>query len=386
MYTCREIEKLLDTYTDGELDEPRRLRVEAHLRGCALCSRLVRCKEEEARLIRSGDPVPALSAGFTAQVVSNLTRSDFRARGEGFFSLGKVLARPWLAPALAGLMLLVTVSWAASRHLLPVIPGQVALQNSTMAGRAAQMPQTPVSSGNNNLSHQDNLVLSLPQGLERKDTRGSGGKKALNISEGSTGGAPSPQENKGAAAENPDTGSGAAYKTLETQTTNPAQPQPTSYQELEQQGYTVFMPDYLPPGYSLESCSPQPPASGGSSAGSTQEVAPHPGQDSLLLTYRNDQTVGLLTLEILPLNGPAQQPVTTSANATENQASGAPASANATGNQTAGTTASANATGNQPPGADQITWQAQKNGASFMLTVTGSLPDEELKRVAASVH
>ncbi len=382
MYTCREIEQLLDTYIDGELDEPRRLRVEAHLQGCALCGRLARCKEEEARLIRSGDPVPALSAGFTAQVMSNLTPAHAgyplagAARGEGFFSLGKALARPWLVPALAGLMLLVTVSWAASRHL-PVITGQVASLNSTMAGRAAQVPQT--------LARQDTPAMSLPQGLELEDARGSGGQKALNIREGPTGGAPSPQENKGTAADNPGTGSGAAYKTLETPTTNPA-PQPTSYQELEQQGYTVFEPGYLPPDYSLASCSPQPPASGGSSAGSIQEPAPHPGQDSLLLTYRNGQTGGWITLEIQPLNSPAPQPVTPAANAAENQAAGAPASANAAVNQTAGTVASANATGNQPPGADRITWQAQKNGASFLLTVTGSLPDAELKGVAASVH
>ena len=128
------------------------------------------------------------------------------------------------------------------------------------------------------------------------------------------------------------------------------------------------------------------PASGGSSAGSIQEPAPHPGQDSLLLTYRNGQTGGWITLEIQPLNSPAPQPVTPAANAAENQAAGAPASANAAVNQTAGTVASANATGNQPPGADRITWQAQKNGASFLLTVTGSLPDAELKGVAASVH
>ncbi len=136
MYTCREIERLLDTYTDGELDEPRRLRVEAHLQGCALCRRLVRCKEDEARLIRSGDPVPPISASFTRQVMSNLAHRDSRAWGEEFFPLRKVVTRPWLAPALAGLMLLVTVSWAASRHLLPVIPGQVALQNSLVNSTA----------------------------------------------------------------------------------------------------------------------------------------------------------------------------------------------------------------------------------------------------------
>jgi anti-sigma factor RsiW len=383
VHTCREIEKLLDTYTDGELDQPRRLKVEAHLQGCALCSRLAHYKVDEARLIRSGDPVPALSAGFTAQIMSNLNGSNSRAEGKGFFSLRKLLTRPWLAPALAGLMLLVTVSWAASSHLLPASPGQVAFQGSSRApygrGRAAQMPKTPVSSGNNNLRRQDALKPGLPKGSEREDTRGSDGNNALNISEGpanipapagSPAIVPSPQDNWETAAGASSSGR-AASQAMAPPTISPA-PEARSYEELEQQGYAVFEPGYLPPGYSLATASPQPPDPGIDSTGSAPEATPYPGQDSLLLTYRNTQAGGWITLEIQPLNSPAPQPVTTSANAT--------------GNPTAGTMASANATGSQPPSADQIVRQAQKNGASFLLTVTGSLPDEELKRVAASVH
>jgi anti-sigma factor RsiW len=361
MCTCREIEKLLDAYTDGELAGPRRLVVEAHLQGCALCSRLERGKEEEARLVRSADPVPALSAGFTAQVMSNLNYDNSRVTGAGFFSLKALFARSWLAPALASLLLLATVSWLAARRLPPASPRQVAFQNSIVAGQTTPPPKTLVLFGGASLEHQKALAPSLPKEPEPEGTRES----AI---------APSPQDNQGAAAGNSSSGS-TASQAMTPLTTSPASP-PESYGEQEQQGYPVFEPGYLPPDYSLESCSPQPADSVGGSAGSTPAAAV-PGQNGLLLTYRNAQTSGWITLEIQPLNSPAPQPVVTSASV--------PVPANVLGNQTAGTIASTKVASGSP-GAGRITWQAQKNGASFLLTVTSSLPDEELQRVAASVH
>jgi hypothetical protein len=176
-------------------------------------------------------------------------------------------------------------------------------------------------------------------------------------------------------------------------------PQPISYAELEQQGYTVFQPGNLPAGYSLSSCSLQPPGpatdsgSSAGAAGNTQVVTPSPGKDSLLFTYRNTQTGGWITLEIQPLNstapaaaGPASSTKATYAFPAVLPSSAGPALSKTTVNQFAASSASATTTGNQPPGTDQITWDAQKNGAGFTLTVTGSLPDEELKKVAASVQ
>jgi hypothetical protein len=392
MHTCREIEKLLDAYTDGELDEPRRLWLEAHLQECALCNWLVLGKKNEARLIRSGDPVPALSTGFTGRVMSNLARSNSRAPGEGFFSLSRLGVRPWLAPALAGLvLLLVTVSWAASGYLLPTSPGHVAArQYAPMAGQAGRaLPQTPVSSGNDNLAPPDNLPAfgvheksavgenaqgpASSKGVAGKETAGPEDSRATS----------SPQENSVAAPENPNPANNTMAASGAPATAIPA-PLTKSYQELEQQGYTVFWPGYLPPGYSLSAISAQPPQLGGSAAqsattssgqDSTQNATMLSGTGSLQFSYRDAQTGGWITLEIQPLNTP-NTPVPQLG----------PAANAAAGNQPPGPPAPAKTAGNQPSGANPIIWYAQKHGASFMLTVTGSLPYEELEQVAASVQ
>lgn len=385
MYACREIEKLLNAYTDGELDEPDRLRVKAHLQECASCSQLARRKEDEARLLHSGTLVPALSADFTRRVMSNLSRSNYRAR-EGFISLRKLLTRPWLAPALVGLLLLVTVSWAASGRLLPPGHGKVSLQ-------------APVPSANN-------PALTLPMTGVSEPAAKFPGKKA-------SGESARPWSNRNVAfspVKNPNTVSEAVYKTVETQTTNPAAPQATSKEELERQGYTVFELGYLPAGYSLASCYLLPPGSGTGSGTISQEpsgsgTAPLPGWNSLLLTYRNTQTSAWLVLEIRPVNSPAPEPGGTKAGTTPPPGASPEATTKATTkavapssappssdvpdashkvNSTSGT--SDITAGNQSPEADRITWQAQKHGASFLLTVSGNLPEEELQKVAASVQ
>ncbi len=393
MHTCREIAKLLDAYTDGELDESRRLWLEAHLQECALCNWLVLGKKNEARLIRSGDPVPELSTGFTGRVISNLARSNSRAPGEGFFSLRRLGARPWLAPALAGLVLLVTVSLAASGHLLPTSPGQVAASRyAPVAGQAGPaLPQTPVSFGNNNLAPQGNLPAfgvheksavgenvqgpASSKGVAGKETAGPEEIRATS----------SPQENSVAAPENSNPANNTMAASGAPAAAIPA-PLTKSYdagdlQELEQQGYTVFWPGYLPPGYSLSAISAQPPQPGGSAApsatmpsgqNSAQNATILSGTGSLQFSYRDARTGGWITLEIQPLNTPIPQ--------------FGPAANTAAGNQPPGPPAPAKTAGNQPSGANPIARYAQKHGASFMLTVTGSLPYEELEQVAASVQ
>jgi hypothetical protein len=122
-------------------------------------------------------------------------------------------------------------------------------------------------------------------------------------------------------------------------------------------------------------------------------VGPPPGKNGLLLTYRNNQTGGWITLEIQPQNSPAPVAAPASTYATTNgttipavQPSSAAPASSATGNQQPATSASTSTTASQQPGAGQITWPAQKNGSGFILTVNGSLPGEELKKVADSVQ
>jgi hypothetical protein len=411
MCTCREIEPLLDTYTDGELDDPRRLRVEIHLQGCADCNRLARSREDEARLFRLGDPVPDLSAGFTGQVMSSLARSRYLVRGEGFFSLRKVLARPWLAPALAALLLLVTVSWAASRYWVPSSPGQIALKSPTGASSTASGPMSgqtgsgvhesvqaaPGIDKNLAFSAGSTPFLNLPMPnfgqpakfgpAQAPASKGTAGGTEAAGPEGSRSIPPVPPENKVAAVGSSGT---TVNSTMETQPANPAAPQPNSYQSLEQQGYTVFVPGYLPPGYSLVSSSPQPPSYAAGavvSPGSSQGGAAPTGRDSLLFTYRDSQSGGWLTLEIQPLNSPAAGPAATggvSAPPAVQPSSAQPAPSPVA--NTPGSTAVSGSTGNQPSGASQTIRQASKNGADFMLTVAGSLPVAELQKVAASLQ
>ncbi len=380
MYACREIEKLLNAYADGELDDPGRLRVKAHLQECASCSQSVQRKEAEARLLHSGTLVPALSADFTRRVMSNLNRSNYQAR-EGFIPPSKLITRSWLAPALAGLLLLVTVSWAASGHLLPPGHGKVSLQAPIPSANnpAPTLPATGVSE----------LAAKFP------------GKKASGESA-----RPWSSRNTAFSPENPDTVSEAVYKTVETQTANQAPPQATSKEELERQGYTVFEPGYLPAGYSLASCYLLPPGPGTGSGTASQEpsgsgAAPLPGWSSLLLTYRNAQTGAWLVLEIRPVNSPARAPGSTKAGIASPPGSRPEVSTKVTADAAAASSAppssdvpdvshkvdsSAGTTGSQPPGADRITWQAQKHGASFLLTVSSNLPEKELQKVAASVQ
>ncbi len=136
-------------------------------------------------------------------------------------------------------------------------------------------------------------------------------------------------------------------------------PQPMSPEALEQAGYTVFTPDYLPAGYSLEKIAPLPVDKGGVS---TQEpLPPAPGSQALLVSFLNSQTGERMTLEIASLNGPDPR---------ADQNAKAPA-----------------APGSQPPGGNnQITWYAKKHGNVFMLKLSGSIPYPELKKVADLVR
>lgn len=361
MFTCKEIAKLLDLYSDGELDERQRHRVETHLRDCAACSQLVRFRKDEAWQIRSSDPVPALSPGFTRQVMTCLIPTGYsRVQREGFVALRSMFTRPWFAPALAGLMLLATASWATSRHLIITSPGQVASKSQIQATPATPtMPQTQAYSDNDSLTLKDNL-------MEGKTIQGSPTIKEDAQTSSSRAIAPSSPENRITTAASPKAANPPAVEVPEAAGTPDAkapmlrtlslapQQKQNNLDTLEQQGHTVFKPDYLPPGYSFTDYTLQPLSMEGSD--NTQDPAPPSGKNSLLLTYSNTRTGEQITLEILPLNSLAPAP-----------------------------DAATNVPDNQQTVANQITRYAQKHGNNFMLRVTGSIPYGELMNVMKSV-
>lgn len=389
MYTCGEIEKLLDIYTDGELDERRRPGVESHLQVCPRCSRLARLRESEARLIRSSDPVPALSAGFTGLVMSNLGRTGRpRYRGDWFFPLNRVIARPWMAPALAGLLLLVTVSWAASGRLAAINPKLAANYGQQDASQPVPAaPETPAP-GDNDQVLNDSAAPGIPPETYSEVEPGHAqpsadsnnnesqalknaadaekDRVALTLPQATSWG-----ESRGVGAAGPDTGGAPAGRAMELRAMS-LPLQQVSYDELEQQGYAVFEPGYLPPGYSLQPYAVQPQDQGES--GRFPAVTPA-GLGSLSLAYRNDQAGETIALEIRPLDEPAAPPAPEPVK--EPEAAGEP--------DPDEQQAELPLPEPLPDGVNQIAWTAQKNGGDFMLKLIGSVPVEELDKVRASI-
>jgi hypothetical protein len=235
------------------------------------------------------------------------------------------------------------------------------------------MRQNSTSSGNDSkpgLGQAGGNVRGEAQGSA--SVEGSGSEQAIRPESGGI----------GPATPNLSPGSGASSVTSAL----PGSPAPaTSYEELQQQGYAVWQPGYLPAGYSLASYSTQP---SGLAAGDIT------AKNGLLITYRNNQTGGWITLEIqpqhssLPVAAPAAPYAATEAAAppAAQPAPAGSASANTTANQPPGITASVNPTVVQQPGAGQITRSAIENGSVFTLTVSGSLSGQELQKVADSVQ
>ncbi len=58
MITCRELVELLIDFVSGELDDDRRLRIEAHLRCCGPCEAYLETYRITIQMTRQLPPVP----------------------------------------------------------------------------------------------------------------------------------------------------------------------------------------------------------------------------------------------------------------------------------------------------------------------------------------
>ncbi len=351
MLTCREIADLLDIYLDGELDAGRCAAVLGHLKQCPSCSELLSDRIRETEMILNSFPAPELTPGFKERVMANVASSASRSR---FFpSLGYLLSRPWLAPALAGLILLVSVYGIYSHNTnLLTTPKQVVKQAEQMKTNSSVVHHEDVSKIQvggypDAASHTNSKTGPVPP--ER--LLNGAGNKPETTPEGSRKGAEvSPQARSLLHGE-------PAQSNANGET--------TSIRDLLRAGYVVFIPTYLPPGYGQEKVVFAADA-GENTAGNTagnRETAKSTShvQKPFAIIYTNPQTGSEINLKVVP-TGPYDF------------------------NEPATATGFPGPDDRQPESEPSITWYAEKDGIHFILTLSGSLPLQELKKVADSIQ
>jgi len=71
---CFEVLGLLSEYLDGQLDDARRARVEAHVQGCDVCARFGGEFSEAVRLLRQRLAAPPVDTGMAQRLRARLRR------------------------------------------------------------------------------------------------------------------------------------------------------------------------------------------------------------------------------------------------------------------------------------------------------------------------
>jgi len=139
---CVNVETLLDTYLDRELDAVRNLEIEAHLKGCARCSESF----GDRQIIRHGLKTESLYFKAPADLQKRVQRSVRQAaRAETppyWFSLSWVKAAAPLAAAALGVLLLIPfIGGPSSDELLTqdIVASHI---RSLMVNHLADVPST----------------------------------------------------------------------------------------------------------------------------------------------------------------------------------------------------------------------------------------------------
>lgn len=309
-------------------------------------------------MIRSSFPVPEMRPDFCKRVMASIP-----AGGEqrGFFSpLVNLLRRPWLAPALACLILLVIACGSSLSGFLTPDYGSLSGKEKTAGDRETggimisgkprlyDKADAGTPAGPSSTEDVDDVSTFPLSSLE--DEEEPAATKMIERS-------PLPRpERLLAAAENH--GNSHTHRLLEA-----AQNQRERFTEI--QGTTpAFMPVYLPPGFLLESIA---------SRNSAPDAEEQEGsvREPVLVIFSNPQTGERICLEIAPgspfagtegLSSSAWEDVEGRDGADEGQI---------TDKRKFGLT---------------ITRYAEKEGRHYTLRISGDVPLEELKKVADSLQ
>jgi len=124
----RDVEKLIDEYVDGTLDDLRARAVRGHLRGCSICTARV---EETTRLLEAAAELPAMdpSAALWTKIAAGLDEDEARLASRGrvwwwWQGLGRRFAFVGGALAVAGM----AVWLVALRGRVPLGPSLQAMK------------------------------------------------------------------------------------------------------------------------------------------------------------------------------------------------------------------------------------------------------------------
>lgn len=145
--SCKEVQRLIDAYEDGELDLATSLQVEEHLRECPTCSRLHRNQQAASWLLRSGalrfQASPELRERIHASLedaVRREARAERAASRVSWRMLG-AMAASLAVVAIVGWLLATKVATSSANDLVAqeVISGHV---RSLMASHLTDMPSS----------------------------------------------------------------------------------------------------------------------------------------------------------------------------------------------------------------------------------------------------
>lgn len=341
MFTCREVEKLLDIYLDGELDTDRCREVFTHLRQCPSCGKLLSERVKETETILNSFPAPELAPGFKERVMESVTRRSDQRR----FSLWPICltGKQWLGTVLTGLLLVATLSGIYSHPL------------STSRPEGIKQP-APIKTGGT----VDNRAAGSALRNHTYSSAVSTDKAEIKT--------PAPQRLKNEGVNNTYTAPGTApgenrkeketslqARSLLSEEVQGTADSRTNLKAMIPSGYVVFTPTYLPPGYIQEKVT----------VISEDYDNLRQYQKPIAILFANPINGSEIKLMIIPegLYYDSHD-----------------------SNEPAGIKALSVHDGQPPENNTSITWYAEKEGIHFYLILSGDLPPQELKRIADSIR
>ncbi len=307
-------------------------------------------------MIRSGFPVPEMSPDFCRRVMAGLSAGGGQ---RSFFSpLLSFLRRPWLAPALACLILLVIACGSSLSGFLTPDYGSISGKEKTagdretggimISGKTRLYDKADAGTPAGSSSTEDVEDVSPFPLSSLEDEEEPATTKMVERS-------PLPWPERLLAAAEDHDGNSHTHRLLEAVQRD---------RFTDSEGTTpAFMPVYLPAGFLLESIDSRnsAPADAGE-----EDV-----QETVLVIFSNPQTEERICLEIAPGNPFAG-------------AEGLPSPVREDGKGEEG------AEGGRATGRDEfgmtIIRYAEKEGRHYTLRISGDVPLEELKKVADSLQ